>query len=134
VIDLQEGSPAWRQVADDLLERVEAGAYPPGSLLRAESDLAHDYDVGERTVRQALRQLAADGVLYLRSGFRALVRHRERRLVVVHRGAELEIRHPSRREQREHQLNASATVVVVKLGEREPEVYEAYSTRFKASS
>lgn len=134
MIDSQDERPAWRQVADDLLERVESGECPPGSRLRAEVDLAHDWGVGKHVIRQALRHLAVDGVLFLQAGFRALVRKREHRVVVMPRGAVLTIRHPTRKEQRDMQLNASAFVGEITLGERTPEVYEVPLTQFKASS
>jgi DNA-binding GntR family transcriptional regulator len=123
----------WRAIADDLRHRIESGELAPGSMLRAEVDLAADYDVGQRVIRQALRHLAADAVLYLRAGYRALVRHREPVEVRLRRGSRLFARRPKTEEQRDMQLNASALVFEVCYGDNDPEIYEALSTTFTAS-
>jgi len=57
----RKGAPLWQQVQDDLLRRVEAGAFTesfPGELA-----LVEEYDVSRHTVREALRRLRADGVV-----------------------------------------------------------------------
>lgn len=131
MIDPREDIPAWREVADDLRRRIESGELAPDSMLRAESDLAHDYDVGARTIRQALRDLAADGVLYVRAGMRALVRRRHAQVVQVLPGSFLTVRRPTRKEQRDLKLSASARVVEVTRGDDPPQVYDAPVTSFE---
>lgn len=130
MIDPPADAQGWRDVADDLRRRIESGALAPDSLLRAEADLAHDYGVGTRTVRQALRDLAADGVLYLQAGARALVRRRAHELVVVRPGAMLTMRRPTTREQRRLLLNETAMVAQLAYADEEPRVYDARATLF----
>lgn len=130
MIDPQADAPAWRVVVDDLRGRIDSGELAPGSMLRAERDLAHDYDVGKNVVTQALRHLAAHGALYLEAGRRALVRRRVRQTVILEPGARLSIRSATRADQRKLAINASATVVEVRYGAEEPEVYDAYVTDF----
>jgi GntR family transcriptional regulator len=47
----------WQRVADDIRERIEDGEWGYGNRLPAREDLAHEYGVGERTVRRALAEL-----------------------------------------------------------------------------
>lgn len=55
-------SPDW--VAQQLRERILGGAYPGGSALRQE-ELAEQLGVSRMPVREALRQLAAEGLVVL---------------------------------------------------------------------
>ena len=67
---LDRGSPLplWAQLRDDLRRRLAAGAFDdsfPGEL-----DLAGEYQVSRHTVRAALRQLRADGIIVAERGRR----------------------------------------------------------------
>ncbi|MEV7043599.1 GntR family transcriptional regulator [Amycolatopsis sp. NPDC051061] len=58
--------PLWRQLRRELLARLDAGEFTdqfPGELA-----LVEDYEVSRSTVRQALRQLRADGVIVAERG------------------------------------------------------------------
>lgn len=58
--------PLWHQLQHDLLARLRAGDFSeqfPGELA-----LAEEYGVSRQTVRQALRQLRADGVVVAERG------------------------------------------------------------------
>jgi GntR family transcriptional regulator len=60
--------PLHEQIKLLILERIEAGDWPPGTYLPAESRLAEDYRVSVGTLRTALTALAADGILIRRQG------------------------------------------------------------------
>ncbi len=67
---LDRGSPLplWAQLRADLLRRLEAGAFDaefPGEMV-----LVADYGVSRHTVRSALRELRADGVVLAERGRR----------------------------------------------------------------
>ncbi|MEU4633079.1 GntR family transcriptional regulator [Micromonospora chalcea] len=62
------GQPRYRVIADELRERIESGAIPPGALLPAESVLTAEFGASRGTVRQAIAVL------------------REERLVATERG------------------------------------------------
>lgn len=62
MIDRFSGVPAYRQVAADLREKVESGAYAPGEKLPSESELLEAYGTSRVTVRQALALLRSEGV------------------------------------------------------------------------
>jgi GntR family transcriptional regulator len=65
-VDRTSRVPVWRQVREDLLRRLAAGEFAgrfPGELA-----LTSDYQVSRHTVRQALVQLRADGVVVAERG------------------------------------------------------------------
>lgn len=68
------GMARWGSLAALLRERIIAGEWPPGHALAAESTLAADHDVALGTMRQALAQLAAEGLLERRHGKGTFVR------------------------------------------------------------
>ncbi|MCU1687085.1 MAG: GntR family transcription regulator [Amycolatopsis sp.] len=65
-LDRVGSGPLWRQLQDELLARLDAGEFTeqfPGELA-----LVEEYGVSRHTVRQALRQLRADGVIVAERG------------------------------------------------------------------
>jgi GntR family transcriptional regulator len=65
-LDRASSIPLWRQLQQDLRRRMEAGEFIqafPGELA-----LVDGYHVSRQTVRQALRQLRADGVIIAERG------------------------------------------------------------------
>jgi GntR family transcriptional regulator len=69
----RDGSALYRKVAGDLRSAIMAGAYPEGTRLPSESELAERYSVSRGTVRQAFAALRADGVIASRRGARRVV-------------------------------------------------------------
>jgi GntR family transcriptional regulator len=66
VLDRTGATPLWQQLQHDLMARVRAGEFSeqfPGELA-----LVSEYGVSRQTVRQALRQLRADGVVVAERG------------------------------------------------------------------
>ena len=65
-LDRSGSVPLWRQLQQELVARLTAGEFAdhfPGELA-----LVEEYDVSRSTVRQALRQLRADGVVVAERG------------------------------------------------------------------
>jgi GntR family transcriptional regulator len=56
-------------IADDLQARVEAGEFAAGRLVPSEAELSRAYGVSRVTVRKALEELRAAGLLDARQGF-----------------------------------------------------------------
>ena len=50
--------PAYKQVYDALLEKIEKKEYPTGSLLPAEPELEKMFQVSRTTVRKAVELLS----------------------------------------------------------------------------
>ncbi len=63
----------YRKVAEDIKAAIGAGAYPAGTRLPSESELAERYGVSRGTIRQAFAALRADGVIASRRGARRVV-------------------------------------------------------------
>jgi GntR family transcriptional regulator len=59
----------YREIADDLRARVEAGEFTAGRLLPSEAELSERYDASRVTVRRALEVLRDEGLLDARQGF-----------------------------------------------------------------
>ncbi len=53
----------WEDLATALRDAIAQGAYPPGSVIPKESELIEQYDVSRATVRRAVAQLTAEGLL-----------------------------------------------------------------------
>lgn len=63
------GVPLWRQLLNDLRARLDQGDFADG--FPGELDLVEQYGVSRHTVREALRQLRAEGLLDVSRGRRA---------------------------------------------------------------
>ena len=53
----------WQSVRDEVLRRIHAREWPPGTLIPNEADLALEYGCARATVNRALRSLAQSGLL-----------------------------------------------------------------------
>lgn len=60
--------PLHRQLRDLMMARIEAGEWSPGTYLPSETRLADDYGVAVGTLRKALLDLVAEGVVQRRQG------------------------------------------------------------------
>ena len=56
------------EVADDLLDRIVAGEFPPGSLVPGELELSAQHEVSRMTVREAMKTLEAQRILSVQRG------------------------------------------------------------------
>jgi DNA-binding GntR family transcriptional regulator len=66
--DASGATPRYLQLARTLQNAINGGAYPVGSLLPTELDLAAQHGVSRQTVRQAIGQLRNKGLLSARKG------------------------------------------------------------------
>lgn len=55
--------PLYVQIRESLIERIQSGEWPAGTRLPAERDLAAEFGVSRGTVRQAITDLVAKGLL-----------------------------------------------------------------------
>jgi DNA-binding FadR family transcriptional regulator len=56
------------EVADELLDRIIAGEFPPGSLVPGEHELSARHEVSRMTVREAMKTLQAQHILIVERG------------------------------------------------------------------
>jgi GntR family transcriptional repressor for pyruvate dehydrogenase complex len=71
------------QILDDLRDRILQGELPHGSRFPPERDLAEQYGVSSGTVREAVRALAATGLVRVRHGSGSVVTVRTETLIAV---------------------------------------------------
>lgn len=69
--------PLYRQLADVLRDPIASGVFPVGGELPKEASIAERFGVSLITVRQALRELEADGLIRKRSAKPAVVTARQ---------------------------------------------------------
>lgn len=67
-------TPKYRQIAQDLLRKIQDNTYPLNSLIPREIDLAKNYQVSRPTVRQAVQSLVDLGLLEKRKHRGTLVK------------------------------------------------------------
>ena len=60
--------PLHRQLRDLMMARIDAGEWSPGTYLPPETRLAEEYGVAVGTLRKALLDMAAEGVVVRRQG------------------------------------------------------------------
>ena len=65
---LSSSEPLYRQLVQRLRGDITLGVFPVGSQLPTEEELAERFTVSRHTVREALRQLRADGLVSSRQG------------------------------------------------------------------
>ncbi|TQL36375.1 winged helix-turn-helix domain-containing protein [Salinispora arenicola] len=63
MIDFDPERAIWRQVADDIRQKVTSGEYAAGSRLPSETDLAQGYGVSRTTIRAVIASLKSDGLV-----------------------------------------------------------------------
>jgi GntR family transcriptional regulator len=68
MIDSALALPLYHQVAGILRQRIDEGVYPAGVRLNSEDELAAEFDVSRATVRQAMSELALEGLVVRRRG------------------------------------------------------------------
>lgn len=67
-VDKKSPIPAYFQLKNIILKRIQSGEYAPGSLIPSERDLGESFGISRMTVRQALNQLVLAGVLNREKG------------------------------------------------------------------
>lgn len=70
------GLPLYRQIETDVRDRIRSGDLVPGAQLPTEIELMDQYGVSRATVRQALRELVAEGLVEIRRGLGTYVTQR----------------------------------------------------------
>lgn len=125
-IDSGSHQPIYHQLADILRADIEAGEYPPGSLLPNQVRLAQEHGIGVDTVRDALAVLRREGLIVTIRGQGSRVRPVEEVAVrYVPHDAEISARMPTETERRGLGLPEGVPVLVVSVDGRPDEVLPA---------
>ncbi|MGH3822549.1 MAG: GntR family transcriptional regulator [Pseudonocardiaceae bacterium] len=72
-MDHADPRPAYQRVADDLRQAIATGKYQPGDQLPTLAELTARYSIAVMTARDAIRQLATEGLVVSRQGKGAYV-------------------------------------------------------------
>src|SRR6186713_2308277 len=67
----------YSTLARHLTEEIEGGRYKVGELIPTEAELQQRFDMSRHTVREALRDLKARGLVVARAGVGTVVRARK---------------------------------------------------------
>ena len=74
-IDRRSKLPLYQQLYEMLRGNITRGAWKPGDLIPAESELIEQYGVSRITVRQVLDMLVQEGLIYRQRGRGSFVAH-----------------------------------------------------------
>ena len=72
------GRPKYQQLRDHIVQQIDRGRLPPGSLLPSEHRLAEELQIARSTVRQAMSHLEREGFIRRVHGKGTFVRDRPR--------------------------------------------------------
>ena len=61
-------TPLYLQIEDLIIEQVESGEISPGDTIPSEAELQKKYNVSRTTIRQAMANLAKDGIIIKKQG------------------------------------------------------------------
>ncbi len=67
-LERESPDPLYNQLKESIVSDISAGRYAPNQRLPSERELSAHYNVSRMTVRQALLELARDGMIYTRTG------------------------------------------------------------------
>lgn len=117
MLDHEADRPLYRQVADQLEERIASGTLRPGFPLPAEKAIQSEFGVSRTTVRQAMAVLRDAGLVITRRAFGTYVRELRSVHVVRLAAGTVTARAASRREAHRFGLAVGAPVLVLVRGE-----------------
>jgi DNA-binding GntR family transcriptional regulator len=87
----------YEDVKRRLRERIRTGVYSPGTRIPAESQLVSEFGVSAITIRRAIRDLMAEGLLLGRQGLGVFVAHTPRIIRTLGSESEAPLRDDMRR-------------------------------------
>jgi GntR family transcriptional regulator len=76
--------PLYRQVRDTLVKRIACGTWLPGQALPSEPEIAADLGVSQGTVRKALDEMTAEGLVVRRQGRGTFVATHDEARILLH--------------------------------------------------
>ncbi|TGB08599.1 GntR family transcriptional regulator [Streptomyces sp. MZ04] len=68
--------PRYVQIADDIVQQIRAGVLKPGDMVPSESELVERYGVAGGTIRKAMVEVRASGLVETRHGKGSMVKDR----------------------------------------------------------
>ncbi|MCW5851207.1 MAG: GntR family transcriptional regulator [Anaerolineae bacterium] len=68
MVDKTSLTPIYSQLKEMVREKIEAGVWPPGTLIPSERDFCEQFGISRMTVRQALGELVSEGMVVREKG------------------------------------------------------------------
>ncbi|MGM9337647.1 GntR family transcriptional regulator, partial [Streptomyces murinus] len=68
--------PRYVQIADEIVQQIRAGVLKPGDMVPSESELVDRYGVSGGTIRKAMVEVRASGLVETRHGKGSIVKDR----------------------------------------------------------
>ncbi len=68
LLNKQSPLPIYRQLKELLREKIAGGEWSPGTMIPSERELSEQYAISRMTARQAVVELAREGILYREQG------------------------------------------------------------------
>lgn len=68
MVDKTRAVPIYSQIKEMVREKIEAGEWPPGALIPSERHFCDQFGISRMTVRQALGDLASEGLVVREKG------------------------------------------------------------------
>ena len=68
MVDKTSLTPIYSQLKEMVREKIEAGIWPPGTLIPSERDFCEQFGISRMTVRQALGELVSEGMVVREKG------------------------------------------------------------------
>jgi GntR family transcriptional regulator len=68
--------PRYVQIADDIVQQIRAGVLAPGDMVPSESEMVDRYGVSGGTIRKAMVEVSASGLVETRHGRGSIVEDR----------------------------------------------------------
>jgi GntR family transcriptional regulator len=134
MVDRDAGRALHRQLADLLRDQITSGTLVPGAALPSETYLGQTYDMSRTAVRRAIELLVHEGLLIKARGLRTRVREqRERQVVILEPGDDVETRMPAEMERLTLGIPAGEPVLIVRRVTGETEVYAGAATTVRAA-
>ncbi|MBQ0983112.1 winged helix-turn-helix transcriptional regulator [Streptomyces sp. F63] len=60
-MELDRTRPLWRQIAAEIIRRIDNGTYPPGSRVPSTLEIAAEFGVVNATAAKAMRYVREEG-------------------------------------------------------------------------
>lgn len=83
-LDRHSSIPLYAQLRELIMERIQSGEYIAGERIPSEMDFCHELALSRPTVRQAVSELVADGILEIHKGKGTFVAKAPERMIIPH--------------------------------------------------
>jgi GntR family transcriptional regulator len=116
MIDPTADRPVYKQLADILRDRIDAGDFLGGEMLPSAAALARTYVVGTDTVRRALSVVRLEGLIDTSPKVGSFVRERPKATTIRLGRGRVTARMPGHDERRRLDLPEGVPLLVIEIG------------------